>query len=437
MSVSTGASVRVLTKETAAHVGETITVKGWVHSLRQLGPHLTFLVLRDRSGLLQCVLEGRLAGEVRKVEWVVSVTGKVVTAPKAPGGIELQAEAVEVISEATAVPAFEINKKAIKANLESILEHRVLSLRHPKIHAIFTIESTLVGAFREYLVGEGFTQIFTPKIVATGTEGGSNLFPVDYFEYRAYLAQSPQFYKQMMVGAGYERVFEIAPVYRAEEHNTSRHLNEYLSLDVEMGFIQSEADLMDLETGLLRHMFETVARTCAEELALFGVSVPKVTEIPRLTVAEAQQVLERRYGKVSPKGDLDPEGERLICEYVAEDGKPALIFLTRYPRECRPMYAMPAPDNPELTASFDLLYNGLEVTTGGQRIHRPEMLEESIRSRGLKPESFNSYLEVFRLGMPPHGGFAIGLERLTARLLGLHNVREAATFPRDRTRLTP
>lgn len=436
MSAGQQASVRVLSAELSAHLGRTVTLKGWVHNHRHLG-NLAFLMLRDRTGLVQCVLEGPLATQAIETESVVSVTGNVVVAQKAPGGVEVSAVAAEVISPAMAPLPFEINKKEVRAGLEALLDHRVLSLRNPKIHAVFTVQSALVGGFREYLASQGFTQIFTPKIVATGTEGGSNLFPIDYFERRAYLAQSPQFYKQMMVGAGYERVFEIAPVYRAEEHNTSRHLNEYTSLDVEMGFISSEEDLMDLETGLLRHIFGKVAAECPAELALHGVTAPEIGEIPRIPMAEAQEIIRRRYGKVSPKGDLDPEGERLICQYVGETGKPALVFLTRYPRPIRPMYAMPAPEDPTLTASFDLLYNGLEVTTGGQRIHHPQMLIDSICSRGLNPESFAGYLEVFQIGMPPHGGFAIGAERLTARLLGLNNVREATAFPRDRMRLTP
>lgn len=436
VTAMTQPQVRVLASQVPAHLGATVTLKGWVHSLRQLG-NLAFLILRDRSGLVQCVLEGKLAAQSLSNESVVSVTGTVVQAAKAATGFEVQVCALELISPAAAPLPFDINKKEVKAGLEAVLDHRVLSMRNPRIHAIFTVQSTLAGAFREYLAERDFTQIFTPKIVATGTEGGSNLFPINYFEQKAYLAQSPQFYKQMMVGAGYERVFEIAPVYRAEEHNTSRHLNEYLSLDVEMGFIESEEDLMDLETELLRHMFGRVAEKCEAELALLGVTTPEIREIPRIPVAEAQKIIQHKYGKVSPKGDLDPEGERLICQYVSESGRPALVFLTRYPREIRPMYAMPAPEDPTLTASFDLLFNGLEVTTGGQRIHNAQMLVESIKSRALNPEGFRSYLEVFQLGMPPHGGFAIGLERLTARLLGLSNVRESTAFPRDRTRLTP
>ncbi len=425
---------RVLAKQLAAYVGESVKLQGWVHNLRTLGGNLAFLMLRDRSGMAQCVLEGDLVRSIPS-ESVVEVFGRVVSAPS--GAAEVHASSVRVLSAAESPLPFELNKKELKPGLETLLDHRVLSMRHPKVHAVFTLQAALVGAFREYLAGQGFTQIFTPKIVATGTEGGSNLFSVDYFERKAYLAQSPQFYKQMMVGAGFERVFEIAPVYRAEEHNTSRHLNEYTSLDVEMGFIQSEEDLMDLETGLLRHMFNRVAEQCESELALWGVTVPAVGEIPRIPMSEAQEIVERRYGKLSAGGDLDPEGERLICQYVGETGRPAMVFVTRYPRDIRPMYAMPAPEDATLTASFDLLMNGLEVTTGGQRIHQAAMLIESMQARGLNPESFASYLEVFRFGMPPHGGFAIGAERLTARLLGLSNVREATAFPRDRTRLAP
>ncbi|MDR0268872.1 aspartate--tRNA(Asn) ligase [Paenibacillus sp.] len=427
--------VRVLCAHVSEHMGQLVTIHGWVHSIRHLG-QLAFVHVRDRSGIMQCVLEGELTETSLSLESVVSVTGTAEYAPKAPGGIEIRTASVQCISAAAQLP-FEINKKTISARLDTVLDHRVLSLRHPQLHSTFRIQASLAGAFRDFLCRRDFTQIFTPKIVASGTEGGSNLFPVDYFGRQAYLAQSPQFYKQMMVGAGYERVFEIAPVYRAEEHNTSRHLNEYVSLDVEMSFIRSEEELMDLEQEMLQYMLEMVATECEAELASLGVDVQLPTDIPRITVAEAQRILQRKYGKTSPKGDLDPEGERLICQYAAEKGKHACVFITRYPREIRPMYTMPASENGALTASFDLIFNGLEITTGGQRIHDYEELLASIRSRGLNTDHFAGYLDVFRYGMPPHGGFAIGLERLTSRLLGQSNVREASAFPRDRTRLAP
>ncbi|GAA3401899.1 aspartate--tRNA(Asn) ligase [Paenibacillus hodogayensis] len=435
MSTHSSVQPRTLCANLPDYAEQPVMLEGWVHSIRRLGG-LAFLNVRDRSGIAQCVLEGELANAALAPESVVAVSGVAVLAPKAPGGAELRAASVDCLSAAAPLP-FELNKKTIPARLDTMLDHRALSLRHPQTHATFTVQSALAGAFREFMSGRGFTQIFTPKLVAAGTEGGSNLFPVDYFGRRAYLAQSPQFYKQMMVGAGYERVFEIAPVYRAEEHDTSRHLNEYVSLDVEMGFIRSEEELMELEEELLRHMFGEVARTCGPELALLGVELPMPRDIPRIPVAEAQRILQQRYGKTSPKGDLDPEGERLLCRYVSELNKPAFVFVTRYPRDIRPMYAMPAPEDGTLTASFDLLFNGLEITTGGLRIHDYGQLADSIRERGLDPGSFAGYLDLFRYGMPPHGGFAIGLERLTSRLLGQANVREASAFPRDRSRLTP
>ncbi|PZM66378.1 aspartate--tRNA(Asn) ligase [Paenibacillus dendritiformis] len=437
MSINKESEVRVLCSTVSRCEGRQVIIQGWVHGVRHLG-QVAFVDVRDRSGIVQCVLEGEWLDLSLTLESVVAVHGRAVPAAKAANGIEIHADRVEVLNRAASPLPFDLNKKHLKVRLDTMLDHRVLSLRHRKAHSIFTIQSALAGAFRDYLTRHGFTQIFTPKIVASGTEGGSNLFPINYFEHTAYLAQSPQFYKQMMVGAGYERVFEIGPVYRAEEHNTSRHLNEYISLDAEVGFIRSEEELMELEQELLKHMFDTVARQCENEFNLLEVEPLALTaDIPRMTVAEAHRILERKYGKLSPKGDLDPEGERLLCQYVAENNRPGFVFLTRYPREIRPLYAMPAADEAALTASFDLLMGGLEITTGGQRIHELDQLVASIRSRGLNPEHFDSYLELFRYGMPPHGGFAIGLERLTSRLLGLGNVREASAFPRDRNRLTP
>ncbi|MGG3840637.1 aspartate--tRNA(Asn) ligase [Paenibacillus thiaminolyticus] len=437
MSINKESEVRVLCSTVSRCEGRQVIIQGWVHGVRHLG-QVAFVDVRDRSGIVQCVLEGEWLDLSLTLESVVAVQGRAVPAAKAANGVEIHADRVEVLNRAESPLPFDLNKKHLKVRLDTMLDHRVLSLRHRKAHSIFTIQSALAGAFREYLTRHGFTQIFTPKIVASGTEGGSNLFPINYFEYTAYLAQSPQFYKQMMVGAGYERVFEIGPVYRAEEHNTSRHLNEYISLDAEVGFIRSEEELMDLEQELLKHMFDTVARQCENEFNLLEVEpLALMADIPRMTVAEAHRILERKYGKFSPKGDLDPEGERLLCQYVAENNQPGFVFLTRYPREIRPLYAMPDADEPALTASFDLLMSGLEITTGGQRIHELDQLIASIRSRGLNPEHFDSYLDLFRYGMPPHGGFAIGLERLTSRLLGLGNVREASAFPRDRNRLTP
>ncbi|MCI2429792.1 aspartate--tRNA(Asn) ligase [Candidatus Acetothermia bacterium] len=430
---------RTLAAEVSQKLNEKVFLQGWVYNLRPIGK-LCFLVLRDRSGTAQAVLYDRadLAQQLRE-ESVIELVGYVRRDERAPNGCEVLISDLKILSTPLETLPIQINRPraALNARLETLLEHRVLGLRHPEIGAIFRVQAEILHGFRTYLRNENFQEIHTPKIVASGTEGGTELFPVQYFERTAYLAQSPQFYKQMLVGAGFERVFEVGPVYRAEPHSTTRHLNEYISLDVEMGFIESEQDLLALEAQLLRRIFSGVAQNCAKELALYATTVPQVPEkIPQIKLAEAQALLRERFQK-EITGDLDPESERLLCRYAQEELGCELLFVTHYPREKRPMYAMPDTENPRLTRSFDLLYKGLEITTGGQRIHQYEMLAENIKGRGLDPANFEFYLEIFKSGMPPHGGFAIGAERLTMQLLNLSNVREASFFPRDRTRLTP
>jgi nondiscriminating aspartyl-tRNA synthetase len=428
---------RTLASDVPKKIGERVFLQGWVNNLRPLGK-LCFIVLRDRSGLIQTVLYDRpdLVKQLHE-EAVIELVGRVRPDPRAPHGCEVEVHELEIVRTPVDTLPIQVNRPALNTKLETRLAHRVLSLRNPQVGAIFRVQAELVHGFREFLIREGFLEVHTPKIVASGTEGGTELFPVQYFERTAYLAQSPQFYKQMLVGAGFERVFEVGPVYRAEPHSTTRHLNEYISLDIEMGFIESEQDLLALEARLLEHIFARVQERCASELEMYGVTVPKVPEkIPQITLARAHEILHERFDKRAV-GDLDPESERLLCCYAQEELGCELLFVTHYPREKRPMYAMPDPHNPALTRSFDLLYKGLEITTGGQRIHEYEQLVESIRGRGLDPANFEFYLEVFKYGMPPHGGFAIGAERLTMQLLNLSNVREASFFPRDRTRLTP
>lgn len=430
---------RTLACEVPKKIGETVFLQGWVNNLRPLGK-LCFLVLRDRSGVIQTVLYDcpDLVRDLKE-EAVVELTGRVRPDARAPHGCEVEVHELKILRTPVETLPIQINRphSVLNTKLETLLTHRVLALRNPEIGAIFKVQAELIHGFREFLIEEGFLEVHTPKIVASGTEGGTELFPVQYFERTAYLAQSPQFYKQMLVGAGFERVFEVGPVYRAEPHSTTRHLNEYISLDIEMGFIESEHDLLALEARLLRHMFARVKERCAKELELYKATVPDVPEkIPQITLAEAHKILQEKFNKHN-SGDLDPESERLLCRYAQEELGCELLFVTHYPREKRPMYAMPDSENPALTRSFDLLYKGLEITTGGQRIHEYERLIESMRGRGLDPGNFEFYLEVFKYGMPPHGGFAIGAERLTMQLLNLANVREASLFPRDRTRLTP
>jgi nondiscriminating aspartyl-tRNA synthetase len=429
---------RTLAADAALHRGQQVMMAGWTHRIRRIGA-VTFVLLRDRSGIVQLVVDdGTEAAAVSAglgVEDVIRIRGAVRAEPRAQGGYEVAVFALEVVSRAGALP-FEVNLPALKAGQDLALDHRVISLRHPRSQAIFRLKAAIIGAFRDFSSRHGFIEIQSPKIVATATEGGANLFPVDYLGRRAYLAQSPQFYKQLLALSGFERVFEVGPVYRAEPHNTSRHINEFTSLDWEVAFIESAGDLMDLEETMLREMIARLAAERQRELAAVGADpvarLGRSARLPRVTLAEAQRLLLAKCGKELPPGDLDPEGERLLCELVG-----GAVFVTDYPVATRPAYAQPKEDCPELTDSFDLLLGGVEVTTGGRRISDQAMLKGSLRRRGLDPEAFGFYVEGFGYGSPPHGGLAIGAERLTVALLGLGNLREATFFPRDINRLTP
>lgn len=426
---------RTYVKEMKEKLDQRVLVKGWVHKIYDMG-QISFVQLRDKTGILQLVVDKEMRSGLR-LEMAIEVEGKAMANGKAPGGIEIHGEALQVVG----VPSYDtlpfaINNGEVKAHLETQLNHRTISLRSPRNRAPFKVQEEIVEAFRAYFKSQNFSEIHTPKIIASGTEGGSEMFTVNYFDTRAFLAQSPQFYKQMMVGAGFERVFEVGHAYRAELHNTWRHLNEYVSLDVETGFIDSEADLMDLEEGFLRYLFQHLKATCQEALDLLGVTLGEIGPIPRIPLGEAQKILLERYGKKSPQGNLDAEGEILFSQYVQETYGSDFVFLTDYPVSKRPVYTMPS-ETQGLTRSFDLIYKGLEITTGGQRIHDYHQLRENMIAFGLNPEDFGFYLESFQYGMPPHGGFAIGLERITMKLLNLENIRQATLLPRDIKRITP
>lgn len=427
---------RVIVENLEKYIGEKILIKGWVHRVRKLKA-ITFLILRDRTGMVQCVVDNNFMDiSSLKLESVISIEGLLKEGTNTLNPFEVLIEKLEVLNEVQEELPIEINKKELEVNLDTMLNNRVLSLRQEKKHSIFKIQGIIAEGFREFLIKQGFTEIFTPKIVAEGAEGGTDMFEIKYFENKAYLAQSPQFYKQMMVGAGYERVFEVGAVYRAEQHNTNRHLNEYISMDLEMGFIENEEDLMKLEESLLKYILTKLENQGEKCLKILEVSLPEIKDsIPKLSFSNALEILKTQYGKTDLEGDLDPEGEKLICKYSKEKLGSEFLFLTNYPRRKRPMYTMPLGE--EETHSFDLLFRGLEITTGGQRIHSYNMLIENILYKGLTPENYEGYTNTFKYGMPPHGGLAIGLERLTAQLLGLSNVRETSLFPRDRTRLTP
>jgi len=413
-----------------------VLVRGWVHNINCIG-RIAFVQLRDKTGIIQIVTNDATVRDLR-LEMSIEATGEKVINDNAPSGAEIHADSIRILGRAyyDMLP-FGINRGRIRASLETQLDHRTISLRPPKMRAIFKVQQEIEQAFRNYLYDKGFSQIHTPKIISSSTEGGSEMFTVDFFGRRAFLAQSPQFYKQMMVGAGFERVFEIAPAYRAELHNTWRHLSEYVSMDVEMGFIDSADDLMDLEEGFINYLLKHLKSACKTELEMYGASLPEKAEIPRIPLREAQEILLEKYGKKSPSGGIDAEGEKLFSDYVKQTYGSDFVFLTGYPVSKRPMYTMPDLADPDLTQSFDLIYKGLEITTGGQRIHDYEMLRQNIIKFGLDPESFSFYLNSFRYGMPPHGGFAIGLERLTMKVLDLANIREATLFPRDLKRLEP
>jgi len=400
-----------------------------------------FLLLRDGAGTLQAVLDDptelqKLAG--LQYESVLEVEGTVVAEPRSASGVELHDCHVTVLTPVTEPLPFEVNKKQLKPGLDVFLDHAPLGLRHLQKRALFRISSEIMFGFREYLSQQGFVEIQTPKIVGTATESGANVFCIDYFGRPAYLAQSPQFYKQAMVGV-FERVFEVGPVFRAEKHNTTRHTNEYVSLDLEMGFIQDHTDVMAMLTGVLRHIFERLGHSFAGELELARARVPTIGEaIPSMRMPDAQQLIFERHGEdCRGEPDLAPQHEAWLCEYAEAELGSELLFVTHYPVSKRPFYAMPDDQDPTLTKSFDLLFRGCEIVTGGQRIHHYQQLVDNARKWGIHPEDIDGYLQAFRYGMPPHGGIGMGLERLLMQLAGLGNLREATLFPRDLGRLSP
>ena len=424
------------TKFDAAVVGRNnraVTLHGMVHALRDLGG-VTFLTLRTREGLVQCVCPRRPEG-VRE-ECAVSVSGLLRPEPRAPGGAELAEARFTVLSRPAAPPPVPLSKKS-SLSMDTELSLRPVTLRAPRARAVFRIQAAVCRAFREFLQEEDFTEIHTPKLGRAGAEGGSSQFRVDYFGRKAVLAQSPQLYKQVMVGV-FERVYEIGPVFRAEKHATQRHLNEYTSLDLEMGFLRSFTDLMALEQGFLRRLVDLLRREYAGELALLGAELPDAQHIPAVRFDEAKRLAADAYGyAIREPYDLEPEEEQHIGRYAKEVWGSDFVFVTHYPGRKRPFYTMDDPEDPRYTLSFDLLFRGVEITTGGQCIHNYGQQVEKLKARGMEPEDFSGYLLFHKHGAPPHGGLGIGLERLTMQLCGLDNIRRASLFPRDRTRLEP
>ena len=420
-------------------IGQTVKVNGAVHTIRDMGD-VAFVVLRKRDGLLQCVYEeGKSGFDLKdlKEACTVEVEGILNEEQRAPGGIEVRIRGIKILSTPSAPMPLPIAKWKLNTSLDAKLNMRSVSLRNIKERAKFKLQEGIVRGFRDFLYQEGFTEIHTPKIGAKSAEGGANLFKLEYFHRPAVLQQSPQLYKQMMVGV-FDRVFETAPVFRAEKHNTKRHLNEYTSLDFEMGYIDSFEDVMAMETGFLKYTMELLKSEYKKELDMLGIDLPSISQIPHVRFAEAKQLVSEKYNrKIRNPFDLEPEEEVLIGRYFKEEYDSDFVFVTHYPSKKRPFYAMDDPEDTSVTLSFDLLYKGLEITTGGQRIHDYQMILEKMEKRGMDPEDIKDYLMIFKYGMPPHGGLGIGLERLTMRLLDEQNVRETSLFPRDVTRLEP
>lgn len=416
---------------------ELLRVAGMVHGMQDMGK-FTFLTLRMRDGMLQCVLDNALLSAQRlRNECAVLILGVKVLDERARHGFEVHVRELSVLGTPSEELPVNIAKRTINMSVENELAHRPATLRNASRRAAFRLQAGLAAGFRDFLGSNGFTEIFSPKIVATGAEGGSNIFKLDYFGKEAFLAQSPQFYKQTMIPV-YERVFEIAPVFRAEKHDTARHLNEYVSVDLEMGFINSFYDIMQMETAMLRHAFDYLRTHYADTLAALNLTLPQVGEIPAVPFTKAKEMVAEHYGRrIKDPYDLEPQEERLIGELFAEKEGSDFVFVTHYPSKKRPFYAMDDPENPKYTLSFDLLYKGMEVTTGGQRIHDYAAQVEKMQAKGLNPADFESYLMLHKYGCPPHGGLGLGLERLCMKLMDEANIRSTSLFPRDTHRLTP
>ncbi|WP_018353468.1 aspartate--tRNA(Asn) ligase [Longispora albida] len=419
---------RVLSSELAAHVGERVQIAGWAHR-RRLLKTVAFLIVRDRAGLAQVVVPSAAELEGFGEETVVSVTGTVTANPQAPGGVELTSPVVELLGEPVRELPVELHRPELSATLPTLLDHAFVTLRHSTRKPVFELSAAAIRGFRAVLDAQGFTEVCTPKIVEAATESGASVFGVDYFGRKAYLAQSPQFYKQAMVGV-FERVYEIGPVFRAEPHDTSRHLAEYVSLDVELGFIENHHDVM----RVLRDVVAGMVAETAPAAAKLGIELPAVpAEIPVVHFAEALKIA----GADPAEKDLAPADERAVAEWARAEHGSEFVYVEGYPTLERAFYTHPEPGHAPYSRGFDLLFRGLELVSGAQRLHRYTDYVATLAERGLPIGPYESYLDVFRHGVPPHGGFAIGLERFVMQLIGAGNIREVTLFPRDLHRLTP
>ena len=421
------------------HIGSEVKIHGSIYKIRKMHG-FAFVLLRTKRDVVQCIYseeQAKFPLEELVEESCVIFTAHVAEEPRSKMGYELQLKEVEILSKPAEASPIVINNKLVDTSIENLLNFRPITLRNEKQRAIFKIQEGITRGMREFLMHENFTEIHTPKIVYAGAEGGANIFKLDYFGKEAYLAQSPQFYKQMMVGV-FERVFEIAPVFRAEKHDTARHLNEYTGVDLEMGYIESFEEIIETETKMLQNVMCCLKEHYAAELELLQVELPVIETIPQIKFREAKEFVAKVYHRNRKDyEDFEPEEEKLLCELMKQKTGSEFVFVTHYPSKKRPFYAMESRKNPEETESFDLLFRGLEITTGGQRIHSYEEQVKKMEKRSMNVELFESYLMMHKYGMPPHGGLGLGLERFTSKLLGQENVRLSTLFPRDIPRLVP
>ncbi|MEU8214409.1 aspartate--tRNA(Asn) ligase [Micromonospora taraxaci] len=426
---------RTLSQHLPARIGETVRIAGWVHR-RRLLKSVAFLIVRDAAGLAQVVVtDPAVRADLEKLteETVVEVTATVTANDTAPAGVELTDPAVRPLGPPAVPPPFDLYRPALTASLPTQMDNAPTALRHPTRSSALRISAAAVAGFRAALDAQQFVEIHTPKVVSSSTESGANVFALDWFGGPAYLAQSPQFYKQLMVGV-FERVYEVGPVFRAEPHDTVRHLAQYTSLDAELGFVADHRDVMRVLRDTVAGMLDTVGERAGGALTTLGVDVPVVpAEIPAVHFTEALAIA----GAPADEPDLAPAHERALGEWARREHGSDFLFVTGYPMAKRPFYTHPDPARPAYSNGFDLLFRGLELVTGGQRLHRHADYLAALAARGEPTEPYAGYLDAFRHGMPPHGGFAIGLERFVARLVGAANIREVTAFPRDLHRLTP
>jgi len=425
---------RILIDQIKENDGKKVLIKGRVLNMRNLS-NVVFLIVQDYTGTIQTVFEK--AVEVKTGDAVV-IEGLAKKEPRSKYGFEISGEKVEVISNITEDLPFDLAKNDLNLNLPTLLDNRTLSLRHPKVQAIFKLYDILLKGYETVMREEGFTEIKTPKILGAATEGGANFFKVKYFDKEATLAQSPQFYKQIMVGV-FERVFEIGSTFRAEPHFTTRHVNEYISLDAEMGFIKDFYDVADMLNKILKRIFLMIEKDGKPYLDMYNIKISEVPDqIPRVKLSEIRKIVKEKYNYSIPDDtDIDPEGERLAGRYAKEEFNSDFIFITHYFWKDKPFYTMPSEENPEETYGFDLIFKGLEIVTGSQRIHTYKQLMENLKKKKIKPDGMEFYLDTFKYAMPPHGGWGMGSERLIQKILGLESIKEAILFPRDVKRLVP